>query len=122
VEHLAREPDDGRRHRRREEERLPLRGHVLQHAADVGQEAHVEHAVGLVEDEDLEAGELRVREAEVVEQAAGRRDDHVGAAPERVLLRPHADAAEDGRARERRVRRRARRSARRSAPPARAWA
>ena len=78
-------------------------GKVLQDAADVGQEAHVEHPVGLVEDEDLEPGELRVGEAEVVEEAAGRRDDDVHAAPERVLLRAHPDAAEDGRAGERRV-------------------
>src|SRR2546422_3386925 len=47
--------------------------------------------------------ELRVRLPEVVEQPARRRDDHVDAAPERVLLRAHADAAEDRRSRERRV-------------------
>ena len=47
--------------------------------------------------------ELRVRVAEVVEEPARRGDDHVDAAPERVLLRPHADAAEDRRAGERRV-------------------
>ena len=74
-------------------------------AADVGQEAHVEHPVRLVEDEDLEAGELRVAEPEVVEEAAGRRDDDVDAAPEGVLLGAHPDAAEDGRAGERRVER-----------------
>ena len=33
----------------------PLGGQVLEDAADVGEEAHVEHAVGLVEHEDLEA-------------------------------------------------------------------
>ncbi len=60
----------GARHRRAEEERLPPRRDVAQHAADVGQEAHVEHAVGLVEHEVLEPGELRVGHAEVVEQAA----------------------------------------------------
>ncbi len=103
LQHLLRELRDRRRHRRREEQRLAPRGKVLEDAADVGQEAHVEHPVRLVEDEDLEAGELRVREAEVVEEAPGRRDDHVDAAPERVLLRAHADAAEDGRAGHRRV-------------------
>ena len=36
---------------------------------------------------------------EVVEQAARRRDDDVHAAPEGVLLRPHADAAEHRRRR-----------------------
>src|SRR3989449_9143214 len=47
--------------------------------------------------------ELRVRLPEVVEEPARRRDDHVHTAPERVLLRAHADAAEDCGARERRV-------------------
>ena len=40
---------------------------------------------------------------EMVEQAAGRADDDVDAAAEGVLLRPHADAAEDGRGGDRRV-------------------
>ena len=80
----------------REEERLPLRREVPQHALDVGQEAHVEHAVGLVEHEDLEPLERRVGVAEVVEEAPRRRHDHVHPRAQGVLLRPHADAAEDG--------------------------
>ena len=40
-------------------------------------------------------GELRVRRAEMIEQPARRADDDVDAAAERVLLRAHADAAED---------------------------
>ena len=47
--------------------------------------------------------ELRVRRAEVIEQPARRGDDDVHAAAERVLLRPHADAAEHGGGGERRV-------------------
>ena len=47
--------------------------------------------------------ELRVRVLEVVEQAAGRGDEDVDAAAERLLLRRHADAAEDRGAGERRV-------------------
>ena len=47
----------------------------------------------------LERGELGVGEPEVVEQAARGRDDHVDAASEGVLLRSHADAADDGGAR-----------------------
>ena len=49
------------------------------------------------------ACELRVRRSQVVEQAAGRRHEDVDAAAERVLLRPHADAAEDRGAGDRRV-------------------
>ena len=48
-------------------------------------------------------GETGVGLPEVVEQAAGRGDEHVDAAAERLLLRPVADAAEDGGAGEARV-------------------
>ena len=103
LQHLARQLHDRRRHRGREEERLAARRQVLQDAADVGQESHVEHPVRLVEHEDLEAFELRVRESEVVEQAARCRDQDVDARAEGMLLRAHADAAEDRGGRERRV-------------------
>ena len=103
VEDVARELGDRAGHRRREEQVLPLGGEVPQDALDVGEEAHVEHPVGLVDDEDLQPVELRVAEAEVVEEAAGSRDDDVDPGAEGVLLRPHADAAEDGGAGERRV-------------------
>jgi hypothetical protein len=99
-EQLARELADRRRHRRAEEQRLPLARQARHHAADVGEEAHVEHAVGLVEHERLEPAQPGVRLLEVVEQAAGRGDEQVDAAAERLLLRPHADAAEHRGARE----------------------
>ena len=103
VEHLLRQLRDRRRHRRAEEQRLALLRQMSQHAPDVGQKAHVEHPVGFVEHEKLEPAELRVRRAEVIEQPSGRADEDVDAAAERVFLRPHADAAEDRRRRERRV-------------------
>ena len=58
----------------------------LEDATDVADEAHVEHAVGLVEDEDLDGGQVDGALADVVEQATGRGDDDVrpeaqGAAP-----------------------------------------
>ena len=77
----------------------------MQDALDVGQEAHVEHAVGLVEHEHLQARERRGGVAEVVEQPARRRHDHVDARAQRVLLRSHADAAEHRGARDGRVHR-----------------
>ena len=46
---------------------------------DVGQEAHVEHPVGLVEDEDLDLAEVRDPLADEVEQPAGRRDEDLDA-------------------------------------------
>ncbi len=81
---------------RREEQVLPLRRQQREDAPDVADEAHVEHAVGLVEHEDLDvrAGRRCVWPC-VVEQAARRGDQDVDAAAQRVDLRVDADAAED---------------------------
>ncbi len=105
LEHLPRQRDDRCGHRRAEEERLTLGRDVAENPLDVGQEAHVEHPVGLVEDEDLETGELGVGLLHVVEQATGRCHDDVDAAPERVFLGVHPHAAVDGGSRDRRVHR-----------------
>ena len=64
--------------RGREEQRLAV-GRALGHdAVDRGLEAHVEHAVGLVEDEDAHAVEGQVAALEEVLQAAGGGHDDVG--------------------------------------------
>ena len=76
-----------------------------QHAPDVGQETHVEHAVGFVEHQILEAAQLRVRLPEMIEQPSRRADDDVDAAAEGVLLRAHADSAIHGKAADGRVNR-----------------
>ena len=103
AQHLARQLHNRRRHRRAEEQRLALRRHVPEDAADVRQKAHVEHPIGFVEDQVFQAGQLGVRRAEMIEQPARRGDDDVDAAAERVLLRAHAHAAEDRGAGDRRV-------------------
>src|SRR5215210_898746 len=46
------------RHGRGEEQRLPLRGELGEDAPDGGQEAHVEHPVGLVEHQHLDVREV----------------------------------------------------------------
>ena len=94
AQELAREGGDGRGHGRREEEGLPLLREPAEDAADVGEEAHVEHAVGLVEHQHLEAVEADIGMLHVVEEPAGRGDDDVHATAEGGLLRAHADAAE----------------------------
>ena len=48
--------------------------------ADVADEAHVEHAVGLVEDEDRDAVEPHVALGDQIEQPAGRGDQDIDAA------------------------------------------
>ena len=57
-------------------------GKQLADLLDVGNEAHVEHPVGLVDDEDLDAHQHDAAALEMVEQAAGRGDQHVDAAIE----------------------------------------
>src|SRR5581483_11224694 len=79
----------------REQQVLALRRQQREDAPDVGDEAHVEHAVGLVEDQDLDAPEIDRLLVHVVEQAPGRGDDDVDAVGEIVGLRIEADAAED---------------------------
>ena len=66
--------------RGREEQRLALARALGHDAVDGGLEAHVEHAVGLVEDEDADAVEGQVAALEEILQAAGGGDDDVGAA------------------------------------------
>ncbi len=68
-------------HGRREEQCLPFGGQVLQDPADIGQEAHVEHAVGLIEDQYFHVGEVDGVLAEVIEQAAGAGHDDLSARP-----------------------------------------
>ena len=91
------------RYRRREEQRLTPRRQGRDHPAHVVDEAHVEHAVGLVEDEDLEPAEADVALAHEVEQAAGGGDQDVDAPRQRLDLRVLADAAEDHRAPQRQM-------------------
>ena len=55
------------------------RRHRFGDLADVGPEAHVHHAVGFVEHEDLELREVADVAAHVIEQPAGRGDDDVDA-------------------------------------------
>ncbi len=88
---------DLRRERRREEPRRALARQRTEDALDRRQEAHVEHAVGFVEHEHLDVGKVHAAALDVIDQAAGRRDQNVDAAPQRIDLRLHADAAEDRR-------------------------
>ena len=74
-----------------------VNGRQLEDALDVGDEAHVEHAVGFVDHHDLHAGQQQLAALEVVEQAAGRGDQHVDAAVELGFLVAEGDAADQQR-------------------------
>ncbi|EWS52902.1 hypothetical protein X551_04306 [Methylibium sp. T29] len=79
---------------RAEQQALLLLRHDRQHLLDVVDEAHVEHAVGFIEHEDLDVAQVQRALLVVVEQAAGRGHQDVDAALEAVDLRLHTDAAE----------------------------
>ncbi len=87
--------EDAARHRGREERRLALAGHGGENRFQLVGEAHVEHLVGLVEHDRLDGVEIERAAAEVVQRAAGRRDDDVHAALERAQLLAHRLAAVD---------------------------
>ena len=95
VQHAIRERANVVGERGREQQVLPLCRQEADDAPDVGQEAHVEHAIGFVEHEDLDVREIDRALLSVVEQASGCGDDDVDAAPELRDLRVDADAAED---------------------------
>ncbi len=81
-----------------EKHRLALRRHGRDDAPDVGQEAHVEHAVAFVEDEDFDPVHLRVSLRDQVEQAARTGDEDLHAVSQRLDLGSGPDSAVDGRA------------------------
>ena len=86
--------------RRGEQQVLRLARHLRQDAFDAGQEAHVGHVVGLVEDADLDVGQVAEALAHEVFQTPGARDEDVDARLESLDLRVLPDAAEDGRVRQ----------------------
>jgi hypothetical protein len=85
---------DFRRHGGREEQRLPGERDELDDPLDVGNEAHVEHPVGFVDDQKFDAGHQQLAAFRVVEQAAGRGDQHVGAALKLAILFVKGNAAD----------------------------
>ena len=95
IQEAVRETLDLVRERRREQEVLAARREQREDLADVADEAHVEHPVGLVEDEDLDPREVDRPLADVVEQATGGGDDDFGTRAQVTDLRVEADAAID---------------------------
>ena len=66
--------------------RWPPAGVMSSSFGDVGQEAHVGHVVGLVEDRDLDVGRAAVAPLDEVVQPARCRHDDVDAAAQRVWI------------------------------------
>src|SRR5262249_23648255 len=61
-------------------------GKKLTNALDVGDESHVEHAVRLVDDEIVDRVEEKLAASEMIEEAAGRRDENICPALQLALL------------------------------------
>src|SRR5205085_1366286 len=95
VEQATRELADLVRERGAEQEVLALRRQDRKDPADVADEAHVEHAIRLVQDEDLDGRQVDGSLADVVQQPAGRRDDDLRATAQRADLVVVTDAAVD---------------------------
>ena len=82
------------RERGREHQALALRCQQVDDALDVGQEPHVQHAVGFVEHEQLHLGKIHRLLLDVVEQPARGRDEDLDALAKGRRLRLHVHAAE----------------------------
>ena len=87
---------DGPRHGGAEEDGLARGGRGLEDVLDVVAEAHVQHDVGLVEDEHLELVEAQGAALHVVHDAAGGADDNLRALAEADELAVVGLAAVDG--------------------------
>ena len=97
VQQLAGERADVGRHRGGEEQVLPPLGQFPDDAADWFDKAEVEHLVDLVEHQKLDRAETRDAGVEMIEEAAGCRDQHVEARLKRANLSAMRHAAEDDR-------------------------
>ena len=86
---------DAWRNRGREQKRLADLGACLHDAADAGPKAHVEHAVRLVQDEDLNVAEVDVVVFHEVDETSRRGHEQVAAGVERADLAVELGAAHD---------------------------
>ncbi len=91
-----RDRQDARRHRRREERRLPALRRRVEDCVEVLGEAHVQHFVRLVQHEHAQVGQLERPAPDVIERAPGRGDDDADAAFERPDLGRNRRAAVHG--------------------------
>ena len=95
MQQTAGEAADLRRERRREQQVLTLRRQQGEDAPDVADEAHVEHAVGLVQHQNLDMRQIDGARGGVIQQTARRGDDDIDATTQRCFLGTRTDAAKD---------------------------
>jgi hypothetical protein len=80
----------------REQQGLAFAWQCAEDPLHAGQEAHVEHAVGLVQHDDFNCGKVNTAALHVIEQASRCCHQDIDATTQRVDLRAHSDPAEDG--------------------------
>ena len=95
MQELIGQPLDLRRHGGGEEQRLASEGQQLDDLFDVGDEAHVEHAVGLVDDQHLDGVEQQLAALDVIEQAPRRGDDDIRAPVDDAVLFGEGNTADE---------------------------
>ena len=96
IRHVfAREVDDVRWQRRREQQRLALSGHLGQNFIDLDAEAHVEHTVGFIEHQEVGGRELYRAARKVIVDTARGADDEARACAELTQLFRHRIAADE---------------------------
>jgi hypothetical protein len=83
-------------HGSREEQGLPFLREMLQDLPDVREKTHVEHMVGLIEDQHFKPAEIDRPLTKVVEKPSRTGHHYLGAASELVYLGNNADSAIDG--------------------------
>ena len=88
---------DFRRHGGGEEQCLALARQQGDDALDIGDEAHVQHAVGFVDHQHAHIGQQQPAALEQIDQTARGGDQHVHALAQRILLVGHALAADQQR-------------------------
>ena len=93
VEKLLGELLDRWRHGRREQHCLPRFGKLGADEFDIGDEPHVEHAIGFVDDQQFAAVEQDLAPFEKIHKPARRGDQHVDAIVQRLDLIAHLHAA-----------------------------
>lgn len=86
---------DGGRKGGREEEGLLFARESSDDFFDITEEAHVEHAVDFIEDEEIDAGEIDIALIHVVEKAPGAGDENIDALAHGADLGILTDATED---------------------------
>ncbi len=76
-------------HRRRKQQRLPIRRAATQDLGDVFQKAHRQHLVRFIEDESLDPRQVERATPQVIEHSTGRSRDKVRARLQRFDLTAH---------------------------------